>query len=122
MSSVVIAEDNPELRALYSRTLTRRGYSVIPCPDGTSAFTQVRDRRPDLVLTDVDMPAGMTGLELVAALRADPTVADIPVIVVTGGSATITAADAPGVVGLLRKPVSPGELVGHVRAALAGAH
>jgi CheY-like chemotaxis protein len=81
---------------------------------------QVRERRPDLLLTDVDMPPGMTGLELVAAMRSDPVVADIPVIVATGGSTGISATDAPGVVKLLRKPVSPRELVDHVEAALAG--
>jgi CheY-like chemotaxis protein len=119
MSSVVIAEDNAELRALYSRALTRRGYSVIPCPDGDTAFTRVRDQRPDLLLTDVDMPPGMTGLELAAAMQADPAVAGIPILMVTGGCAAISPADAPGVVGLLHKPVSPRELIGHVEAALA---
>jgi CheY-like chemotaxis protein len=119
MSSVVIAEDNAELRALYSRALTRCGHAVIPCPDGNTAFTQVRDRRPDLLLTDVDMPPGMTGLELVAAMQADPAIAGIPILMVTGGSAGMSETDAPGVVSLLHKPVSPRELVGHVEAALA---
>jgi CheY-like chemotaxis protein len=119
MSSVVIAEDNAELRALYVRALTRHGHAVIPCPDGDTAFAQVRDRRPDLLLTDVDMPPGMTGLELVAAMQADPAIAGIPILMVTGGSAGFSAAHAPGVVGLLHKPVSPWELVGHVEAALA---
>jgi CheY-like chemotaxis protein len=122
MSSVVIAEDNTELRTLYSRVLTRYGYSVIPCPDGMSAFAQVRNRRPDLLLTDVHMPPGITGLELAAAMQADPTTADIPILVVTGGCADISATDVPGVIELLHKPVSPQELVGRVEAALAGGH
>ncbi|GAA1825792.1 hypothetical protein GCM10009835_53140 [Planosporangium flavigriseum] len=119
MSCVVIAEDDADLLALYSRALTRCGHSVIPCRDGRSAFIEVRDRRPDLLLTDVDMPPGMTGLELVTAVQSEPVTADIPIIVATGGSADLATANVPGVVGLLRKPLSPRELVGHVEAALA---
>jgi CheY-like chemotaxis protein len=119
MSHLVVAEDDPDLLALYSRVLTRRGHSVVLCGDGSSAFAQVRNQRPDLLLTDVDMPPGMTGLELAAAMRSDPAVADIPILMVTGGWAEIGTTNTSGVVGLLRKPVSPRDLVGHVEAALA---
>ncbi|NJC74301.1 response regulator [Planosporangium thailandense] len=121
MSRVVIAEDDPDLRALYSRALTRQGHSVVLCGDGSSAYDHVRREHPDLLLTDVDMPPGMNGLELAAAVHADPSVADIPILLVTGGWAEVDDARTPGVVALLRKPFSPRELVGHVEAALAGA-
>jgi CheY-like chemotaxis protein len=119
MPRVVIAEDDADLLASYARTLTRAGHDVIPCSDGRSALTQVRDHRPDLLLTDVTMPPGMTGLELAATIKADPAIADIPIILVTGGWAEIDTTDLPKVARLLRKPVTPRELAGQVERVLA---
>jgi CheY-like chemotaxis protein len=79
----------------------------------------VRDHRPDLLLTDVTMPPGMTGLELAATIKADPAIADIPIILVTGGWAEIDTTDLPKVARLLRKPVTPRELAGQVERVLA---
>jgi CheY-like chemotaxis protein len=117
---VVIAEDDSDLLSVFARALTRVGHSVIPCGDGESALAQIRDRRPDLVLTDVDMPPGMSGLEMAAAMRMDPVVADTPVIVATGGRIGAETAAAFGATLLLCKPISPSALVDHVEAVLAG--
>jgi CheY-like chemotaxis protein len=117
---VVIAEDDADLLAVFTRVVSRVGHSVIACSDGDAALAQIRDRRPDLVLTDVDMPPGMSGLDVAAAIRADPLVSGTPVIVATGGGIGAEMAAAFGVTRLLRKPVSPSALVGHVEAVLAG--
>jgi CheY-like chemotaxis protein len=119
MACVVIAEDDADLLASYCRILAGAGHSVTPCPDAGSALTHVRTRKPDLLLTDVAMPPGMTGLELAAAVKADPALADIPIIVLTAGWTEIDTTDLPVIARLLRKPVSPQELTSHVEAVLA---
>ncbi|GII22563.1 response regulator [Planosporangium mesophilum] len=119
MATVVIAEDDAALRGLFTRVLTRAGHHVDACPDGGSALARVRDHRPELVLTDVDMPPGMSGLDLLAMIRATPDLAPIPVIVTTGGHLDSDTAAALGATLLLRKPVSPHDLTAHVDAILA---
>ncbi|GAA1805637.1 response regulator [Planosporangium flavigriseum] len=118
MARVVIAEDDPDLLESYSRILARAGHDVVQCPDGSAGLTCVREHRPDLLLADVVMP-GMTGLELASAVKADPELAEIPIILVTGGWAEMDAAELPKVARLLRKPVAPQDLVGQVESVLA---
>ncbi|MCW2641822.1 MAG: putative response regulator receiver domain protein [Dactylosporangium sp.] len=112
-------EDDADLLAAFTRVLTRAGHSVIACCDGDSALTQVRTQRPDLVLTDVDMPPGMSGLDMAATIRANPLATGSPVIVATGGRIRAEVAAAFGVTLLLRKPIPPSALVAHVEAVLA---
>jgi DNA-binding response OmpR family regulator len=120
MATVVIAEDDADLLASFARVLTRAGHSVIACSNADCALTCIRDRRPDLVVTDVDMPPGMSGLDMLATVRADPVIAAVPVIVATGGRARADMAAALGATLLLHKPVSPRALVARVDALLAG--
>ncbi|NJC83140.1 response regulator [Planosporangium mesophilum] len=116
---MVIVDDDPDLLAAYARVLTRAGHDTVACPDGESALAQVRKDPPDLLLTDVAMPPGMSGLELVTEIAADPAVADIPVILVTGGWVDLDGAEPPRVARLLRKPVAPPDLVTTVETVLA---
>jgi CheY-like chemotaxis protein len=116
---VVIVDDDPDVLASYARILARAGHDVVACPDGESALIQVRKQRPDLLIADVVMPAGMSGLELTAAIKADPAVAEVPVILVSGGWAEFGGADLPRVVRLLRKPVAAQDLVSNVETVVA---
>jgi CheY-like chemotaxis protein len=79
MARMVIADDDTDLLAAFARTLARAGHDVTACPDAGAALTQIRSLGPDLVLTDIEMPPGMSGLEMVAAIRADPEIAGGPV-------------------------------------------
>lgn len=79
---ILVAEDNPDNRALLVRRLERQGWAVIVAVDGIEAVETCRAARPDLVLMDVAMPR-MTGLEATRALRADPATAVVKIIAVT---------------------------------------
>lgn len=122
MATVVVAEDDADLLASITCALTRAGHSVVACRNADHALSCTRDRRPDLVVTDVDMPPGISGLDMLVTLRADPALATVPVVVVTGGPVRPDVAAALGATLLLRKPVPPGALLAQIEAVLAGQH
>ena len=69
--TVLVADDNPDQRALYVDILSNAGYAVIEACDGTEAIARAREDRPALILMDVTMP-GTSGWNAVRAVR-DPT-------------------------------------------------
>lgn len=80
---VVYIEDNPSNFALARRILELAGtYEVIGAKDGVSGLALVHERRPDVVLLDLDLP-GITGIEVVQQIRASPDISRIPVLAVT---------------------------------------
>ncbi|GHF62335.1 DNA-binding response OmpR family regulator [Amycolatopsis bartoniae] len=116
-SAVLVVDDNPMFRELLARGLALEGFEVATAPSGPEALVRLSERRPDLVLTDVDMP-GMTGLELVRTLREWD--ADTPVLFVTGRAtdADEAAGFAAGGNGYLVKPFGWSELLERVQALL----
>src|SRR4051794_13403643 len=118
VARVVVAEDNPELLALFTAVLTRQGHTCLPCRSGQAALTLIQNR-PDLVLTDYDMPPGMTGIELVTAVKTDPASRHIPIIMITGSDTQLNAEECAMLAAYLTKPVMPAQLVDQVTATLA---
>jgi CheY-like chemotaxis protein len=119
MAVIVTAEDNADIRALSARSLRRAGHIVFPTADGLDALAAVREHRPDVVVTDVDMPR-MTGLELCRAIRDDEELAHIPVLVVSGSiDLHDDRAAKAGVTAVLGKPFMPAELLHHLEGLLA---
>jgi CheY-like chemotaxis protein len=76
---ILLLEDEPDLRTLLERQLSRAGYQVLTAEDAVEAGKLVVAHAPDLIIADIHLPY-MNGDEFVAALRADPQVRDIPVI------------------------------------------
>jgi CheY-like chemotaxis protein len=76
---ILLLEDSSDLRRLLERQLTRAGYDVLTAGDAVEAGKLVVEQAPHLIIADIQLPY-MNGDEFVAALRADPTVRDIPVI------------------------------------------
>ncbi|MGX6605220.1 response regulator [Micromonosporaceae bacterium Da 78-11] len=110
VSHVVAADDDPSVRRLVERVLTRAGHTVDPCSDGHELVTEVRAQHPDAVVTDNEMP-GMTGLQARTELLAAPDTEDIPVVMATG---SVTSEQAAGTLRdgdrIDRKPCRPSEL------------
>ena len=100
---VLVADDEPSIRELLSKTLALAEYDVTTAADGRSAMDYLRNAAYDLLITDLRMP-GVDGLTLIReAKRMKP---DLPVIIITGFSNESTAIDAVnlGVDGYLTKP------------------
>lgn len=115
MSTILIVDDESNMRFLLRVTLEGAGYEVVEAPHGAAALQQARESPPDLVVTDLMMPV-MTGRKLIDALRADPQTASVPVVVVTANPRTsLDAADA-----VLGKPFAPDELIETARSLARG--
>jgi CheY-like chemotaxis protein len=118
MARVMVVADNPELLSLFTHALAGSGHAVTPCRDAARALDQVRANVPDLIITDFDMPPGLTGLELVQALKGDPATANVPIMMVAGSIPAMSAADRSALACCLGEPVLPAELVRQVREVL----
>ena len=83
MSLVLIVDDDARIRALMARLIETSGYSAVEAADGKEALAKMRHRRPCVILLDLQMPI-MDGWEFRRQQLADPELADVPVICVTG--------------------------------------
>jgi CheY-like chemotaxis protein len=79
---VLVIDDEAAVRDLMQRFLTREGFRVVTAATGEDGLRLARERRPDAITLDVMMP-GMDGWAVLSALKADPAVADIPVVMLT---------------------------------------
>ncbi|MCU7727961.1 SpoIIE family protein phosphatase [Actinoplanes sp. KI2] len=117
---VLVADDNADMRDYLTRLLGSAGHHVRTVADGQAALDAARSYRPDLIVSDVMMP-GLDGLQLVAALRADPLTASTPVLLLSaraGQEASIEGLEA-GADDYLVKPFSSAELLARVRGNVA---
>ncbi len=80
--AVLVIDDEPAARELMERFLTREGFRVVSAPGGEEGLRLARELRPHAITLDVMMP-GMDGWAVLSALKADPELADIPVIMLT---------------------------------------
>jgi len=80
--SILVVEDSITSRMLLKNILEGAGYLVETAVDGVDAFTKLRTHQIDIIVSDVDMPR-MNGFVLTEKVRADPSFAEIPVILVT---------------------------------------
>lgn len=116
---VLVCDDEDVLRALVRASLN--GYDVIEARDGGEALLVARGERPDLILLDMMMP-GRSGIDVLRDLRADPTLAAIPVVMLTARTqpGDREAAAGAGADRFLGKPFSPHDLAELVSELLAG--
>jgi len=117
--SVLVVEDNPDVRAYLGRHLGRH-YRVIEAGDGDHALVAMREQVPDLVVSDVAMP-GMDGYALCRAIRDDPELEFVPIVLLSAAAASenrVTGFES-GADGYLSKPFEVRELLARVAQLLA---
>lgn len=112
---ILLGEDDPFLAELLEQALARAGHRVAVAPDGPSALVRLKAERPDLLLLDLMLP-GIDGFEVLRVLRADPALADLPVMAITSLTRPdhLAALKDLQVADIALKPLSPGELVRRV--------
>lgn len=115
-SRILVVDDEPQITRVLRTTLSSNGYDVRTAADGESALDVLGDWKPDLVVTDLNMP-GMTGVELCKAVRK---ISEVPVIVlsVRGEERTKIEALDSGADDYVTKPFSSAELLARIRANL----
>ncbi len=119
MKKILVVEDDEVGRELVRMTLERDGYLVVTAEDGVRGFELALSERPDLIITDVSMPAA-DGVHLVRRVRSAPEVAATPILVTTGfgtGNASFTLAQ--GADAYEPKPLDPDALRATVRRLLS---
>ncbi|HEX2192449.1 MAG TPA: response regulator [Acidimicrobiales bacterium] len=127
MKTVLVIDDDPDIRELVAWKLGQAGFAVLAEGDGESGLAAARGRagdrpsvHPDLVLVDWMMPK-LSGIEVCRALREDPATADIPVILLTAKAqeSELERGRAAGADDCIVKPFSPREMLKRVEALLA---
>jgi DNA-binding response OmpR family regulator len=120
MTTVLIADDDKDIRDLVVFKLEQVGFTVVAVADGPSALAAAKQDTPDLAVLDVMMP-GMSGVDVCRELRADDATAGLPVILLTARAmeADVQTGFAAGADDYVVKPFSPRELVSRVQAVLA---
>ena len=115
-ATVLYVEDNEFNRKIVRQALRRTSYQLIEATDGLEAVTVAQGALPDLILMDVQLPK-VSGFEATKALRAEPAMADTPIIAITSFalSGDDETARAAGATAYLAKPYSPFELLGMIR-------
>ena len=119
MARIVVADDDADIRDLVVFKLRQSGHDVHPVSDGAAAVEECQSVTPDLVVLDVMMP-GMGGLDAGRALRQDPALARVPVILLTARAqeSDIEQGFDAGADDYVVKPFSPRELASRVSAVL----
>jgi len=118
MSTVLIVDDEPQLRLLYAEFLDLLGYRTCTARNGTEALTMVEQERPQLVLLDVEMP-GMNGIEVLGRLRAEHFGGKVLMISSSWSEAVLDRAHELEVAGVVSKPFGLGQLEQAVRDSLS---
>ena len=120
MATVLLAEDDADIRFLVTFKLEQAGHQVTGFENGMKALAAARKHPPDLAVLDILMP-GMSGLDVCRELRRDPATAAVPVIILTARAekADIAAGFAAGAADYIIKPFSPRDLAMRVKAVLA---
>lgn len=118
-SRVVLIDDDPMIHTLVGAMLRATGATVASALTGAEGLIVARSAPVDLILLDHDMP-DTNGLQVLAAIKADPALADVPVIMQTGSDNKQTLSDcfAAGVVDYIRKPFTAAELRARVNSVL----
>jgi DNA-binding response OmpR family regulator len=123
MKQVLIVEDHADIRRLIRMTLEFEACDIHEAADAGSGIALAQRLRPDVVLADVMMPGTQNGLDLCRAIKSDPTLHGVTVVMLSarGSSADREAGLQAGADAYLVKPFSPMQLLGLLGTLTAAA-
>lgn len=106
--SVLIIEDNPDARFMYSLALEHAGYTVFEAEDGPDGVVKASDYVPTLILLDIGLPS-MDGWEVCRVLKRNPNTASIQIVVLTAHAFLSDQPSSSGcsIAGFITKPAAP---------------
>jgi two-component system chemotaxis response regulator CheY len=112
VANILTVDDSPSIRQMIKIVLAPAGHHVIEAGDGAQGLEQAKANRPDLVITDLNMPV-MNGLELIRALRNVPSLDGLPIVFVTSESSDAVKLEAKqaGATGWITKPFRQHQLL-----------
>ena len=118
-ATILIVDDEREIRELLRYNLEREGYHVLTAQAGEEGLARIFSARPDLVLLDLLLP-GLNGLEILREVRAEPSTKDLPVLLLTARGAEMDKllGFERGADDYITKPFSPREVLARVDAVL----
>ena len=121
MKRVLIVEDQADIRKLIHMTLEFESYEIHEASDGAFGLRMASAVRPDLVLLDVMMPGEMDGLQVCQAIKSNPALASVKVVLLTarGQSSDREAGKRAGADEYLVKPFSPLQLMDTIERLMA---
>lgn len=117
--TILVVEDDREIRDLLVHYLRKEGFRAVAAPDGETGLSLARSERPDLALLDIMLPR-MDGLELLRAFRSDPVLRRTPLVMLTakGDETDRVVGLTLGADDYVSKPFSPREVVARIKAVL----
>src|SRR3954471_12910687 len=118
MPTVLIVDDEPNIRRMVGALLSSEGYEVREAQDGATGVTRAKEAEPDVILLDLMMPGELDGMATLARLR--DAVPDVPVVMMSGRAGLSDAVKATklGAYNFLEKPLSPESVLLALNAAL----
>ncbi len=117
--TILVVEDEPDIRELLTHTLGKERYRVVPVGTGEEALRLAESMRPDLIVLDLMLP-GLDGLEVTRHLKANASTQQIPIVILTakGEEADVVSGLELGADDYVPKPFSPRVLIARIRAVL----
>ena len=116
-ATILVCDDDPSLRELVREALGSR-YRFVEAADGSEALEIARELRPDLIVLDVMLP-GLSGIEVLEAIREDDELRDLKVVVITAWSHAEMEVQVAGADRFVSKPFDPDDLSRAVEELLA---
>ena len=120
MATILVADDEQDIRELVAYRLSRSGYRIVEARDGEEAFQLAADQALDMAVLDVMMPR-LNGFDLTERLRHTPATERLPILLMSASvqEADISRGFAAGADGYLTKPFTPDQLLTRVRDVLS---
>lgn len=117
MTKILVVDDEASILRSTQLLLMDMGFEVVTCADQAQVLESIRRERPDLLLQDVRMP-GLDLERLVGAIRADPAIAKLPILLFSASMDLDEIQERVGAAGILEKPFKPVEIVQAIQVAM----